>query len=66
MIEYKYTISEDNSVKIEWIKGEWNQKNHPKTAHAWTREEAESWALQYIQACKNNDDIIVMPSQMPE
>jgi hypothetical protein len=67
MVEYKYAFNdEDNSVKIEWLNKQWTQRNHPKTTHVWTKEEAESWALEYIQACKDNNDDLIMPSQMTE
>jgi hypothetical protein len=61
MIEYTYTVNDDNSVKIEWPNNEWIQKVHPTPGHVWTAEEAEAWALRYIQASKDNDNSIVNP-----
>jgi hypothetical protein len=66
MIEYNYTVNSDNSITIEWLENRFYQKNHPKTRHAWTKEEAESWALKYIQYCKDNNNEFVLPEQVTE
>jgi hypothetical protein len=68
-MEYTYEVDDKNEVTITWT-GEINgssfsrtisQFNFPHNWMPWTKEDAEQWAEETIQAIKDNGDVYDAP-----
>lgn len=64
-MEYSYTVDNKNIARVTYTgdtsKGEILQSAHAHNLMPWTKEEAEQWAEDTIQAMKDNDDVYIAP-----
>ena len=62
----KVTITQTGTVRASTFSRTFGQQGFPHNLMPWTKEDAEQWAEETIQAIKDNGDVYVAPVYDPD